>query len=53
MGPYPPTPRCGIPCALKLAALQTPAHGPLGGPEDTGGLLGGVGLFLHMGILQD
>ncbi len=53
----PPTAGRGIPPAVEVvevAALQAPADGPLGGPQDARGLLDGVGLLgfpIHTGIL--
>jgi hypothetical protein len=46
-----PSARCGVARPLEVTTLQPPADGPLGGPENAGGLLDGVGLLLHMGIL--
>jgi hypothetical protein len=47
----PPAPGRGVPVALEVFALQAPADGPLCGPQDAGGLLDGVELLLHTGIL--
>jgi len=43
----PPPTSCGVACAFQVITLQASADGPLGGPENTGGLLDGVVILLH------